>query len=254
MSGVRPNAVVRDAKGKNVKNKDGSIEKPDWQPTLFEFVARPKSPGPIGPASGPPGASHASPAAPAASGSKPMTSPPSPPLEFLRQPYHPCLVQAAAQGLDTEQEREGKGGSEPCAPSVISPHDVRGAELIETLRLALRAAEVASVPDISFFGDDDDVPEAVLLQLFQDEADLLFSWLVLGGCGEEGATAEAEERYANRVGDMREDFWAALERLDETAIANVAEAEFARMSLAATPVRPRSLASHLCWAPQGTLE
>ena len=177
-----------------------------------------------------------------------MTSPPSPPLECSRQPYQPCLVPAALEGLDTAQEREGKGGSEPCAPSVISPHGLCCAERIETLRLALVAAEVASVPDITFFGDDD-VPEEVLLQLSKTEADLLFSWLMLGGCGEERAAAEAEERYANRVADMNEDFWDALARLDETAIDNVAEAEFARMSLAATPVRPRILASHLCWAP-----
>jgi len=152
------------------------------------------------------------------------------------------------------KEGEGKGGSEPCAPSVISPHGLCCAELIETLRRALVAAEVASVPDIGVLTGDDDVPEEFLLQLFRTEADLLFSWLMLGGCGEERAAAEAEERYANRVADMKEDFWDAFERLDETAIDNVAEAEFARMSLAATPVRPRSLASHLCWAPQGTLE
>ena len=118
------------------------------------------------------------------------------------------------------------------------------AALIETLRLALVAAEVASVPDITFFGDDD-VPEEVLLQLFEIEADLLFSWLMLGGCGEEGAAAEAEERYGNLVAVMEEDIWAAFQRLDEAAREAVDENALARMSLTGTetPVRLHSLAS-----------
>ena len=220
MRGVR--AVVRDASGKKVKKKDGTIEKPDGQLTLSEFAARPKSPAPNGSASVPPGASHASPAASAASGSEPPSTSPSPsPPVSVSNTYQPQLVPAAAYEPDTAEEREGKCGSEPCAPVVLPPHGLCCAELVETLRLELIAA--------------------------QRECNLLYSWLVIGGgCRKESAAAEAEERYGNLVADMEEDFFDACERLDAAARADAdgyVEAALERMALAEKTVRLHSLAS-----------
>jgi hypothetical protein len=179
MSGVRKNAVVRDADGRKVKNSDGSIQKPPGQPTLFEFAARPKSPAarpkspaPMGSASVPPGASHASPAASAASGSEPPSTSPSPsPPVSVSNTYQPRLVPAAAYEPDTEKEREGKCGSEPCAPIVLPPHGLCCAELVETLRLELIAAQRESVRDI----DAPDVSDEHQLDLFRMECNLLYS-------------------------------------------------------------------------------
>ena len=238
MRGVR--AVVRDASGKKVKKKDGTIEKPDGQLTLSEFAARPKSPAPNGSASVPPGASHASPAASAASGSEPPST--SPPVS-VSNTYQPQLVPAAASEPDTAEEREGKCGSEPCAPIVLPPHGLCCAELVATLRLELIAAQRESVRDI----DAPDISDEYQLYLFRLECNLLYSWLVRGGgCREESAAAEAMERYGNLVADMEEDFFDACERLDAAARADAdgyVEAALARMALAETTVRLHSLAS-----------